>query len=128
MKFGEGLRKHGFRKWYERELLSSHAHMVLLLLCAIGLLGTFEVFSRSASRVDQLIDVAAVLLFAAVGVWSLRRYFYLLMHAEQVANQAVCGQCEAYGRFTLVSENSAANEATVQCKKCQHEWQISHTP
>lgn len=128
MTLGEALRKRGFRKWYERELLSSHAHMVLLLLCAIGLLGAFEVFSRNASQLDQLIDVAAVILFGAVGVWSLRRYFYLLMHAEQVANQAVCAQCEAYGRFSLVRESRAGDELTVQCKKCQHEWLISHTP
>ena len=126
MNLGEGLRKHGFRKWYERELLSSHAHMVLLLLCTIGLLGAFEVFSRSASPIDQAIDVAAVLLFAAVGVWSLRRYFYLLMHAEQVANQAVCANCGAYGRFSVVRENRSGDEISVQCKKCQHEWLISH--
>jgi hypothetical protein len=28
----DGIRKVGFRKWYERELLSSHAHMVLAFL------------------------------------------------------------------------------------------------
>jgi hypothetical protein len=33
MKLAEGIRKHGFRKWYERELLQSHAHM-LLASCA----------------------------------------------------------------------------------------------
>jgi hypothetical protein len=25
----DGIRRVGFRKWYERELLSSHAHMAL---------------------------------------------------------------------------------------------------
>ncbi len=125
MNLGEGLRKRGFRKWYERELLSSHAHMVLLLLCTIGLLAAFEVYSRKAPVSDQVIDVIAVILFLVVGVWSLRRYFYLLMHAERVANQAVCERCATYGRFSLVEENQAHDEVRVRCKKCQHEWPIS---
>lgn len=126
MNLAEGLRKHGFRKWYERELLSSHVHMVLLLLCTIGLLAAFEVYSRSAPLADQLIDVGAVMLFAVVGVWALRRYLYLLMHAEQVANQAVCANCKTYGRFSLVEESRQRGEVKVRCSKCAHEWAISN--
>ncbi len=126
MTLPDGLRKHNFRKWYERELLSSHAHMVLLFLCSIGLLAAFEVFSKSAPPLDQLIDVGAVVLFALVGVWSLRRYLYLLNHAERVASQAVCKQCNTYGRFSLVGEDRSGSQVTVRCKKCQHEWPISH--
>lgn len=126
MTLPEALRKHGFRKWYERELLSSHAHLLLLFLCSIGLLATFEVFSRSAPASDQLVDIIAVILFVAVGLRSLRRYLFLLMHAEQVANQAVCQQCETYGRFSMVDEDKRNNEIRVRCKKCQHEWSISH--
>ena len=37
MKLADGIRKHGFRKWYERELLQSHAHLVLTFLCAMGI-------------------------------------------------------------------------------------------
>ena len=126
MDLGDGLRKHSFRKWYERELFSSHAHMLLLFLCTIGLLAAFEVYSKSASLTDRVIDVVAVILFTAVGVWALRRYLYLLMHAEQVANQAVCKQCETYGRFVLVEEDRTGSQVRVRCKKCQHEWPISH--
>ncbi len=126
MTLPDGLRKHSFRKWYERELMSSHAHMVLLFLCTIGLLAAFEVFSKTAPALDQLIDVGAVVLFAVVGVWSLRRYLYLLSHAEMVANQAVCTQCDTYGRFSLVTEDRSRSSLTVRCKKCQHEWPITH--
>ena len=126
MTLPDGLRKFSFRKWYERELFSSHAHMLLMFLCTIGLLAAFEVYSKTASRLDQIFDVLAVLLFASVGVWSLRRYLYLLMHAEQVANQAVCKQCETYGRFSLVEEDSATSQVMVRCKNCLHEWPISH--
>ena len=124
MTLPDGLRKHSFRKWYERELFSSHAHMLLLFLCTIGLLAAFEVYSKSASPLDQVIDVLAVILFAAVGVWSLRRYLYLLMHAEAIASQAVCPQCETYGKLVLVRDDEQKEQVRVSCRRCNHEWHI----
>ena len=50
MKLAEGIRKHGFRKWYERELLQSHAHLVLTFLCAIGLFAAFEGCVAASAR------------------------------------------------------------------------------
>jgi hypothetical protein len=41
VKLAAGIRKHGFRKWYERELLQSHAHMALTFICA-GLLAALK--------------------------------------------------------------------------------------
>ena len=32
MKIAQTIRQAGFRKWYERELIQSHAHLVLLVL------------------------------------------------------------------------------------------------
>lgn len=125
MQLVEGIRKHGFRKWYERQLLQSHAHMLLLFVCAIGLLATFGAFSRNQPLLDLLLDIGMVLLFVAVGLWSLRRYLYLLMHAEQVANQAVCSQCKAYGRLSVVEVDRGGERVRVCCTKCQHRWDIS---
>lgn len=125
MKLSEGIPKHGFRKWYERELLQSHAHLALLFLCAVGLLASFGVYNRSGSLAERAMDVAAILLFAAVGLWSLRRYLYLLMHAEQVANQAVCSACKTYGRIMLAEGHANQGESLiVRCQKCAHEWTI----
>lgn len=126
MNLPDGIRKIGFRKWYERELLQSHAHMVLLFLCAIGLLATFEVFSRTGPWIDRAFDVGAILLLVAVGVWSLRRYLFLLMHAEMVANQAVCSSCQTYGRLSLLDESHDGHRLRVRCKKCEFEWSIAH--
>ena len=120
-----GVRRVGFRKWYERELLSSHAHMLLCFLATIGLIGSFEAM-RDASSADKLIDALFILICAAVGLWALRRYLYLLMHAEEVANQANCPNCKAYGRFSVASEDRPGHLLRVCCKKCQHEWKISH--
>ncbi len=119
----EGIRRVGFRKWYERELLSSHAHMLLAFLCVIALMGSMEAFSGSSAS-GKLVNVALVLISGGIGLWALRRYLYLLMHAEQVANQANCPQCTTYGSMTLVEENRRNGQALVCCKKCAHQWTI----
>src|SRR3712207_1388011 len=88
-RLADGVRKVGFRKWYERELLSSHAHMILAFVSVIALIGNMEAF-REASVGEKLMDVLFVVVCAAVGLWALRRYLFLLMRAEEVANQANC--------------------------------------
>lgn len=124
MKLADGIRKHGFRKWYERELLQSHAHLVLTFLCAIGVFGAVEGLARFPALADQLLNLLALVAAGGIGIWALRRYLYLLMHAEMLANQAECPRCSAYGRFTLVREDGAHEAVDVQCKKCEHRWHI----
>ena len=124
MKLAEGIRKHGFRKWYERELLQSHAHLLLTFFCTIGLFAAFEALGRFRSIGDQLTDIVAILVCAVTGVWALRRYLRLLMHAEVTAHQADCPACKAYGRFKLASEDQRDGSVQVCCNKCQHRWTI----
>ncbi len=119
----DGIRTVGFRKWYERELLSSHAHMVLAFLSLIGLMAAFEAFS-GGNLADKLFDAVAIVACAGVGIWALRRYLYLLMNAEVIANQANCPQCKVYGLFTALSEDKMHGHTQVRCRKCAHEWQI----
>jgi hypothetical protein len=119
-----GVRRVGFRKWYERELLSSHAHMLLCFLAAIGLIASFEAM-RGATTNEKLLDLLFIVACAAIGLWSLRRYLYLLMHAEEIANQANCPSCKSYGRFTVAQEDRRNNRLRVCCKKCQREWDIA---
>ena len=125
MRLAEGIRKHGFRKWYERELLQSHAHLTLTFLCAIGVFGAIEAAMRFRSWGDQLVNAAAVLLCTGVGVWALRRYLYLLAHAEAVANQADCPACKTYGRMELVQSDASGEQVQVRCRQCSHHWRIS---
>ena len=89
LRLAEGIRRVGFRKWYERELLSSHAHMLLAFLCVIALMASMEAF-RDGSPGEKLLDVMLCIISGTTGLWALRRYLFLLMHAEEVANQANC--------------------------------------
>jgi len=120
----DGIRRHGFRKWYERELLQSHAHLALTFLCSVGLLGAFDAATQFTTWTDRVIDTLAILVCGGVGYWSLRRYLYLLMHAESVAHQADCPQCGVYARFTLVEGAAVAPRVHVRCRDCAHQWSI----
>ena len=119
-----GVRRVGFRKWYERELLASHAHMVLAIFAVIALLASFEAMGE-APPAQKLTDLACILVSAAVTLWAMRRYLFLLMRAEVVAHQASCEDCGAYGRFKVVGESHGGNAAQVACLKCAHRWTIS---
>lgn len=125
MRLADGIRKHGFRKWYERELLQSHAHLVLTFLCLIGVFAAFEALGRNRAWIDQAVDIAAIVLCSAVGIWALRRYLYFLNHAEMTANQADCPRCKAYASFSLEDERAQERCVLVCCRKCQHRWTIS---
>ena len=116
------IRRLGFRKWYERELLRSHANLVLLLLACLGLLGSAEAYSARLPFLDQLQVVAAALASSVIGVIALRRYLYLLNHAEFVANQADCERCGTYARFELLAEHGSRLQ--VRCRQCGNSWQI----
>jgi hypothetical protein len=124
IKLAEGIRRIGFRKWYERELLRGHAHLVLLLLCAIGVIAALEAVFRFRTINDQLLNLVAVLGCAAVGIWAVRRYLYLLHHAEMIANQADCPHCKTYGRLDLIAADDAHARVRVRCRQCTHEWSI----
>ena len=128
MKLAEGIRKHGFRKWYERELLQSHAHLALTFLCMLGVFMGFEGSLRFDSLSDRLTDLSAIALCGGTGLWALRRYLYLLNHAEAVAHQADCPACGTYGRLRLVHEEVGSDHGNervgVRCGKCNHEWRI----
>jgi len=119
----DGIRRVGFRKWYERELLSSHGYMILGILSLVALVASFEAYSV-ASPSEKLLDALFVIVSAAICLWSLRRYLFILLRAEGVANQASCGDCGAYGRFTVVAEDRRHNETQVRCNKCEHLWTI----
>jgi len=124
MKLAAGIRKYGFMKWYERQLLRSHAHMALTFVCLIGVLAAAETASKHDSWAEQLIDIIAILLCGGTGLWSLRRYFRLLLNAEATAHQASCPACQTYGRFRLVRSDALEEQVLVCCRKCGHEWTI----
>jgi hypothetical protein len=124
VKLAEGIRRHGFRKWYERELLQSHAHLALTFLCVVGVFAAFESIMRPLPMGERLVDLLTLVASAAGGLWALRRYLYLLSHAEAVAHQAECSACAAYGRLELLQSDASGEHVQVRCRGCGHVWRI----
>jgi len=129
MALDDDLRQRGFRRWYERQLIESHAYLVTGFLALIMMAVALEVieFRRSAANLLFLVAVASggglVCLFA----W--RRFTQTLFRAEAIAEQAVCGACGTYGRFAVVSAHDAPDTVSgrvvhVRCRQCAHEWRI----
>ena len=123
-RFADRIRRIGFRKWYERELLSSHAHLVLAILSAVAMLASFEAF-HGATVAQKLMDVLFVIVSGGIALWALRRYLFLTLRAEGVATQASCGDCGTYGRFHVVGDSPNPDETEVCCNKCAHQWTIN---
>lgn len=135
MAIPQAIQRRGFRKWYERELLVGHSHLLLLLLCALTLLGGMEAFAQPDGQ--RWLMGGCVVVAAAIGLWALRRYLFLLTRAEHIANQAVCSQCQAYARWAVesqpaaprasggtASDDDAPAQMRVCCRGCGWRWQI----
>lgn len=124
MSTAQSIRRLGFRKWYERELLHGHASLVLLLCATFGLLGCAEVYSNQMTLMDRVQVLAGGVASAAIAYFALRRYLRLLNHAEYVADQAICRECNAYAKWELIGEEANGSRLEVRCRKCAHRWRI----
>lgn len=137
MELAEGIRRIGFERWYERQLMEAHLYLVTTFLCLILVTALLEGLSlRAGGGVEPFARLFGVLAGGYVGVWALARYGELLRFAENAAGQSVCGQCAAYGRLELSGRDAqrtmnrgrrreaGSPPLGVRCRKCGHEWVI----
>ena len=122
MGLANGIRKHGFRNWHERELLGSHGWLVLTLLCGVAAFGAMESMLQGQGWTARAGNALALFVAGAIGVFALRRFLYLLVRAQTAASQATCPQCATYGRLAVVAEAHAGARVRVRCRQCAHEW------
>lgn len=134
MQVTEYIHRYGFRRWYERQLVESHAYLALAFVALILLLAGIEVLGDVARGSRYLF----VLLAAAGGglmtfiAW--RRFTAILARAEQFAEAATCPQCKAWGKFKVLGQESEREDAPleagrphwlrVRCTKCGNEWKL----
>lgn len=135
MKVGDDIRRLGFRRWYERQLLESHAYLVTAFLALILLLAGIE--GLELTRRSPLVYGAIVAGTAAAGVLTYigwRRFNALLARAELFAAGAGCPECKAWGQFDVLAEERAAEDdppesgrphwLRVKCRQCGRQWRI----
>jgi protein-S-isoprenylcysteine O-methyltransferase Ste14 len=135
MGLSEGIRKIGFRRWYERQLIESHLYLVSCFLCLVVVLACFEGFSLRMPAWESIMRLVAMTAGGAVCWWTLRRYLAMLDFAVHAAEHSVCGKCGAYSaielsgpvtyRVAIQDEGEAGPQAVgVRCRMCGNEWVI----
>jgi hypothetical protein len=136
MELAEGIRRIGFQRWYERQLIESHLYLVTSFLCLVTVLACFEGFSLRMPVWETLMRLVAMLAGAAICVWTLRRYLAMLDFAVRAAERSRCEKCAAYSALELsgapayrlamprADEEGLLPPVGVRCRKCGHEWMI----
>jgi hypothetical protein len=135
MKVVDDIRRLGFRRWYERQLIESHAYLATAFLALILLLAGIEsldYLKRSLAFYTIVIVAAAAagtLMFVA---W--RRFITLLQRAELFAGSAECPRCKAWGLFEVIGAEASTEDDPVEagrphwlrvkCRKCGHDWRL----
>ena len=131
----EGIRKLGFHRWHERQLIESHVYLVTGFLSLIMVLACFEGFSFRAPGLKPFLLLAVMLGGAVLCVVSLRLYLSKLARAMELGEQAACGRCGSNGRLQVMGSTFApakpgedeeadacAGSIDVECRKCGYRW------
>ena len=127
----------GFRKWYERELIKSHAALVTCFLCGVlvaAMVETLEIGRGVWKPLSMLMMFAA----AVVGWMAWRSYITMLNRAERYGERSTCPKCADYGRFKVLESGTDATPSEgalavapldymwmrVECRKCGTAWRM----
>src|SRR6187401_2303159 len=129
----ESIRKRGFLRWHERQLIEAHAGLVTAFLSLIMVVICWDQFRsgdggfRQAALYVALTAAGIALCYKAVTL-----YFRGLFLAEHFASQAVCSACQTYGRIEVLALPAVASPGAgdtvdgdwfrVRCRKCGHDW------
>lgn len=129
MSIDDAVRKRGFRRWYERQLVESHAFLVTGLLSLLMMAIALETIEFRGSFANTLALMVIAGAGGGVSVYAWRQFSRLLLRAEALAGQAVCGECRAYAKFEVLEAHDSTDALTgrlltVRCRKCQHQWRM----
>jgi len=130
MHLAEGIRRIGFRRWYERALVEGHLYLATAILCLIAALTGIEFYDGSGTGGQRLFFLALVFIAGAACVWALGRYREILLAAQRAAEQSTCDTCGARAALDVVRSGVTTPEAMpvewvrVRCRECGNEWTI----
>jgi hypothetical protein len=129
MSLDDAIRQRGFRRWYERQLFESHAHLVTGVLSLLMMAIAIEMIEFRKSFAGLLALLAIAIVGAGLCVFAWRQFTRLLFRAEYLAERATCGACRTYARFEVIGSRRVPESLTgcslhVRCRKCTHAWTI----
>lgn len=132
------IRKLGFRRWYERQLIDCHLSLVACFISGILIAALIESINLREFGTSAFVMLGYVAIALAVGCYSWRRYITVLERAERYGQVSTCPKCQLYGRFEILStgldttpgevaEAVAPLEAAwlrVKCRGCGTTWRM----
>ena len=131
MGLAEGIRKIGFRRWYERQLIQSHLYLVSTLLCVFTVLAAAEGFNSRDISFELLIGLLLMVAGSAAGIWTFVRYARMMVAAQYAADRSVCARCKAYGVLEATGAPARTGVSDIEivptpvrCRECGNEWTI----
>lgn len=138
MDIASRIRKVGFRKWYERQLVDSHLALTTCFLAGITVASCLEALSFERFGWKPVTLLAAVFGAIALGWYSWRRYITVLERAETYGRSSTCPACRTYARFEVVASGNAAEGPfrdppadplpypwiRVRCRQCGTGWRM----
>lgn len=122
------IRERGFRKWYERELMRGHVHLLLLVLSLVGVMGALEVLGQGLRQGERLQMLVCLLAAAALAAYAFHGFLSRTARAEFVARQADCPGCASHARWDVEGEAAATDggpRLRVNCRACGQRWHIN---
>lgn len=114
------IRRLGFRRWYERQLIDGFASMITAVLSAILILVCLEAAEFRVVNARLFWLLAISFAGGVIAALTLRRFMWVLARAERYGDKSTCAGCATYARFELLGED--AGTLRVRCRKCAHEW------
>ena len=127
----DGIRRLGFHRWYERQLIESHVYLVTGLLSLVMVLACVEGFSFREPGVKPFLTLA-LMMGGLVLCWaSVRRYLSLLTRANHLGEQSACSRCGSNGRLRVTGSSLVSGEPgemdgegtiDVECRRCSYRW------
>lgn len=128
------IRKLGFRRWHERQLIEAHASLVTAILCVLVVLICQDQFSlREGSGFRELMLLLLIAVGVVISYHTVKAYFKVLFRAEHFAEQAVCSECQTYGVLEVLANPAhetrnipdESERFPVRCRKCGNSWTMT---
>jgi len=129
----QSIRKLGFRRWHERQLIEAHASLVTAFLCLIVFAVCLDQFRWRDGGLKPMIMLAMLFGGLVLCFNATRYYLKVLFRAEHFSEQAICGHCNVYGVLEVLSaatpesadSTPGSDWLKVRCRKCGHAWTMS---
>jgi hypothetical protein len=132
------IRKLGFRRWYERQLIVCHAALVTCLLCGLVAAAMLEQVNFREFGWQPAGMLAVIVSALALCFISWRSYITVLQRAELYGQRSNCPSCNAYGRFKVLATGMDAEPGVtatavaplqaawlrVECRMCATTWRM----